>query len=454
MPTPFVDTDQIRADFAHAMAAMYQAEVPQYGKLVSLVEATNAATLAARPPLRAALDAAGELPRLSVERHGAIRVGTAAELNMLRRLFAVMGMHPVGYYDLSVAGVPVHSTGFRPIDAASLKRNPFRLFTSLLRLDLIDSQRLREQAARLLAARDIFTPTARQLIEQFEHDGGLDQDAAQRFVAAAIETFRWHSDACVDSACYQALRAEHPLVADIVCFRGPHINHLTPRTLDIDSAQAAMSDYAMTPKAIIEGPPPRNCPILLRQTSFKALDEPINFTDATAGQHSARFGEIEQRGVALTPAGRALYDSLIARAGRISKTLGNAHYQQELAAIFVDFPDTHAELLQRNLAFYRYSVIQPRVPASIARDDIPALVAAGCLRADPILYEDFLPVSAAGIFHSNLGDTPGSPSAHPKNHAQRQQLAAALGVPPLDEMALYDQTSHASWQLACQQLHH
>ncbi|KAK0332333.1 hypothetical protein LTR94_025312, partial [Friedmanniomyces endolithicus] len=38
--------------------------------------------------------------------------------------------------------------------------------------------------------------------------------------------------------------------------------------------------------------------------------------------------------------------------------------------------------------------------------DLPAevLVAAGLATADPIVYEDFLPVSAAGIFQSNLGD--------------------------------------------------
>ncbi|VFS86796.1 Uncharacterized protein conserved in bacteria [Kluyvera cryocrescens] len=57
---------------------------------------------------------ADELARLNVERHGAIRVGTAEELATLCRIFAIMGMQPVGYYDLSVAGVPVHSTAFSP----------------------------------------------------------------------------------------------------------------------------------------------------------------------------------------------------------------------------------------------------------------------------------------------------------------------------------------------------
>ncbi len=104
--------------------------------------------------------AANDLERLSVERHGAIRVGTAEELGMLARLFAVMGMAPVGYYDLAAAGVPVHSTAFRPIDSEALAINPFRLFTSLLRLELIEDEDLRERAAAILAERDIFTPVS------------------------------------------------------------------------------------------------------------------------------------------------------------------------------------------------------------------------------------------------------------------------------------------------------
>ena len=39
------------------------------------------------------------------------------------------------------------------------------------------------------------------------------------------------------------------------------------------------------------------------------------FAGEHKGTHTARFGEIEQRGVALTPKGRELYDSLLAKAG-------------------------------------------------------------------------------------------------------------------------------------------
>lgn len=121
-----ITADEIREQFSQAMSAMYQQEVPQYGTLLELVADVNLSVLENNPQLHEKMVNADELARLNVERHGAIRVGTAQELATLRRIFAIMGMYPVSYYDLSQAGVPVHSTAFRPIDDASLARNPFR----------------------------------------------------------------------------------------------------------------------------------------------------------------------------------------------------------------------------------------------------------------------------------------------------------------------------------------
>src|SRR5438874_7548929 len=138
MTARHANPDDIRDLFSRVMSDMYRAEVPQYGTLLELVADVNAEALRADSKMRARLEQSGEINRLSVERHGAIRLGTAQELFNIRRLFAVMGMHPVGYYDLSLAGVPVHSTAFRPIAEDALRRNPFRVFTSLLRLELIE----------------------------------------------------------------------------------------------------------------------------------------------------------------------------------------------------------------------------------------------------------------------------------------------------------------------------
>lgn len=430
-----VSTDEIRTRFSRAMSDMYRAEVPQYGTLVSLVAAVNAETLEADPALAAALAQTGDLARIAGERHGAIRLGTAAELSTMRRLLAVMGMVAVGYYDLSAAGVPVHATAFRPISDESLAANPFRLFTSLLRLELIADPALRAEAETILARRRIFTPGALAMIERFEHEGGLTDPEADRFVREALETFRWHGQATVDATTYDRLNRAHRLVADVVSFGGPHINHLTPRTLAIDAVQARMPAHGITPKDVIEGPPARATPILLRQTSFRALAEPVTFAGATApGSHTARFGEIEQRGLALTATGRALYDRLLAEA-RDADADAEADEADRLSNVFAAFPDDHETLRRERLGFFRYVFTgTPSAAPRAASMSIDDLVAAGHVQAFPIIYEDFLPVSAAGIFQSNLGGQAPQRYAAP---ASRAAFIAALEGELLDETNLY-----------------
>lgn len=458
--TCFVPSDEIRAQFASAMSAMYRDEVPQYGRLVDLVADVNAAALHRDPTL---LPGAGaETARLDVERHGAIRLGAPRELHTMRRLFAVMGMLPVGYYDLSAAGVPVHSTAFRPVTEAALRANPFRVFTSLLRLELIQDPELRDIAAEILWCRNIFTEAVLDLAAKVEADGGLGSDDAGRFVQEMLQTFRWHGASTVSRAQYQRLHDAHRLIADVVCFKGPHINHLTPRTLDIDAAQAEMLRRGLPAKEVIEGPPRRQVPILLRQTSFKALEERVRFADEASpsdarspGTHTARFGEIEQRGMALTRPGRALYDELLQRARQTNEQANRqagATYEATLSSVFRDFPDDLESIRRAGLGFFRFSLTQHGL-AAIGQGQggrgVDDLIAEGLVAAEPITYEDFLPVSAAGIFQSNLGDGGRHDGAA---REAREAFESALGTPVLDEIVLYEQAQAASLARVRQQL--
>jgi len=344
--------------------------------------------------------------------------------------------------------VPVHSTAFRAVHEAALQVSPFRVFTSLLRLELIEDLELRAFAQSVLDTRSIFTPAALNLIERAETQGGLTEQEADEFVEQALETFRWHHSATVTAEQYQQLSAQHRLIADVVAFKGPHINHLTPRTLDIDIVQAQMPAHGITPKAVIEGPPRRQCPILLRQTSFKALDEPIAFTDQheTRGSHSARFGEIEQRGAALTPKGRALYDRLLNAARDELKDFPNeanaARYNALMAQHFSEFPDTWEGMRQQDLAYFRYFTTgKTLAPDALKTSTLEALLSGGYLRIEPLVYEDFLPVSAAGIFQSNLG---GAAQAHYGEHSNQHAFEKALGRSTIDELTLYAECQQRS----------
>lgn len=447
--SPLVHPDELRTAFALAMSHMYKNEVPLYGNLVRIVQTGNNKVITNSTP--------DSLDRLTLERHGAIRLGKPEELHTVRRIFALLGMHAVGYYDLSVAGLPMHATCFRPINTASLAANPFRVFTTLLRPELIRSPTAHDLALQLLGRRNIFSQELLRMLDLANTQAGQFRvHQAEIFIREALRTFSWAPVAEATQTEYQVLRAEHPILADIASFRAAHINHLTPRTLDIDAAQAAMAAEGMPVKDRIEGPPRRRWPILLRQTSFLALEEKIQFkvrdndsesdeaddthnTGLVDGSHKARFGEIEERGAAVTPAGRALYDQLLERS---MHTVGDQKeaVDEALISTFRAYPDTWEELRKQELVYVKYC-FTGKLPLSrkydvVSPSTIESLIEDGVLETSPITYEDFLPFSAAGIFQSNMSQKPNALQVA-KLQPDVEGFEHALGCSIIDPDVLY-----------------
>lgn len=90
---------------------------------------------------------------------------------------------------------------------------------------------------------------------------------------------------------------------------------------------------------------------------------------------------------------------------------------------------------------WRFIAIAAIRSSAAAGEDLESLIARGAVIAEPIIYEDFLPVSAAGIFQSNLGgDTQQVGSGSPSQAAFEQ----ALGTTVIDEFALYQQLQQDS----------
>ena len=438
----------LRIKFSKALSQLYQAEVPRYKDLIDIVHSQNAITTSD-------LDDGGG--RLEIERHGAIRLGTPEELHTIRRIFCVMGMFPVGYYDLSSTGIPLHATAFRPITPDALASNPFRVFTTLLRVDMLNDQ-VQELVSSVMSKRELFSPKLFELLDHFESNGQTTEADEDSFVKEALKTFVFQPMASVTHEQYVRLKDEHPILADIAAFSTAHINHLTPRALNISTVQREMERLGIGAKSHVEGPPERQCPILLRQTSFMAVEEEILFpvgppvngcnSSVQRGVHRARFGEVEQRGVAVTFKGRELYNQLLEQAKTETATAkpGKSYYSI-LQQMFEAFPDDWESLRKRNLAFFHYEVAADSITSrSGAISNLDDLIAEGIVTYKPIVYEDFLPISAAGIFQSNLGGKldQGLPPA--SVGADRDGFIRALGVETLDEIKLYKEMQERSLQ--------
>ncbi|MPY82084.1 MAG: DUF1338 family protein [Actinophytocola sp.] len=438
---------QLRAEFARRLSEMHGSEVPAYTTLVDVSHEVNADVLRRHG---ADAERLGSISRVTAERHGAIRVGTPAELHQVARVFGAMGMHPVGFYDLrdaAASAVPVVSTAFRPIEPGELARNPFRVFTSMLTSAdprFFDAD-LRQRLENFLARRQLFPPELLELADRAQRYGELSEVDADRFLELAVGSFELSAEP-VDKAWYETLEQISAVAADIGGVTSTHINHLTPRVLDIDELYRRMSARGIEMIDAIQGPPAWRGPdVLLRQTSFRALAEPrsLRLPDGTVttGSLRVRFGEVEARGVALTRRGRALYDDLT---GQITQESADPDARRDDVARAVwqrGFPDSERGLIEQGLAYFTYHVNRrSERPSSRLRD----LLDQGVVRAEPIVYEDFLPASAAGIFQSNLNGAGTRDDAKDAAHYDRDWLAGAIGREIHDPFLLYERQQNDS----------
>ncbi|MGP4028676.1 2-oxoadipate dioxygenase/decarboxylase [Actinomadura sp. 3N407] len=443
---------QLRAAFARRLSEMYGREVPAYATLVDVSREVNADVL-----LRsgAAAERFGSVGRVTAERHGAIRVGTPAELNQVARIFGALGMEPVGFYDLREAAssaVPVVSTAFRPVEAGELARNPFRVFTSML--TPADSRffdpGLRRRLENFLARRRLFPPELLALADRAERDRELPEADAERFLHLAVRSFEL-SDEPVDQGWYETLERVSAVAADIGGVRSTHVNHLTPRVLDIDELYRRMTGRGIRMIDTIQGPPRWNGPdVLLRQTSFRALAEPrrMRGPDGTVstGALRVRFGEVEARGLALTRRGRARYDALLDEVDRRAAARPGVPRADTARAVWEEgLPSTERGLIEHGLAFFTYHLSGER-PAhgGPAPANVMDLLRQGWIRAEPIVYEDFLPRSAAGIFQSNLSGEGTRNTAREAIRYDLDWLAGAIGRHVHDPFALYERQQNDS----------
>ncbi|KUO17755.1 2-oxoadipate dioxygenase/decarboxylase [Streptomyces dysideae] len=464
---------QLRAAFAARLSDMYGREVPAYTTLVDVSREVNEDVLRAQGGDAERL---GSISRVTAERHGAIRVGTPAELAQVARVFGALGMRPVGFYDLreaAASAVPVVSTAFRPVDGEELARNPFRVFTSMLTPAdprFFDAG-LRARLETFLAGRELFPPELLALADRAEAERELPEEDAERFLQLAVAAFELSAEP-IDRAWYETLERVSAVAADIGGVRSTHINHLTPRVLDIDELYRRMTERGIEMIDTIQGPPRWQGPdLLLRQTSFRALAEPraLRAPDGsvTKGALRVRFGEVEARGIAVTREGRARYDRLLTLVdqqtalhpdggppARAKPGVGEDRAELARALWAEHIPGTEHDLAAQGLAYFTYSVVPDR-PRNGSRPPttLTDLVAQGWVRADPIVYEDFLPRSAAGIFQSNLTDAGSRDNDQQGAAYDSDWLSGAIDREVLDPYALYERQQNDSLAQVARELH-
>lgn len=462
-----------RKMLANQLSDMYAKEIPEYKQFTEIVKASNIAFLENNQHLKSY-----NKDRVLEEKHGAIRVSTPEEMRLFARIFKLLGMYPVEFYDLTSSGIPMIATAFRPIDD-SIEQSAFRMFTSMLHPDYIPDE-VKPEVEKILSERKNnpkFSPKLLALLNTAESKE-LNHLETTVFIKELIQVFKLETSKPIYFPLYKSLREKNDVYADNICV-GVNLNHLTPRAFDILDAQKRLIEAGVPMKdGGIEGPPIRKnaANIQLNQTSRKApgelimvtsdknilnlfysnkteyenlknnapiihmekdqsvkdylsfIDESLKTHKLVRIEHKARFGEIESRHVALTHDGEILYKKL--KAENIFES---------------DFPKTNEEMFEKNLAYYTVAVNPNRKSKNKpANADLAFLVKNQYVTLEPQTYEDFLAISAAGIFKSNLSNGVQNLQSTTKKNSNENRLLLekAIGAKILSrhDLALAEQT--------------
>ena len=256
---------------------------------------------------------------------------------------------------------------------------------------------------------------------------------------------------------YMKLHFKHVPLEEIAAYRKGAVGAADVARLAAElTATFAKPEYALSKlnhagyKDFTEGPS-EDTPVLLRQDAYKALTEPVEFSenDGTVVNttHTARFGEIEERGYACTPKGRKLYDECLAVADAAREKdpawpkRDMAGYEAAYAKPFAAFPKTLQELVVGGLVYARFAPTAKGIAAAksgaVKSANLWDLVRDGFADYEGLRYEDFLPVSAAGIFASNLQQYGTKSTAAVKPTYTQQQLEEILGKRIVDSTTVY-----------------
>jgi uncharacterized glyoxalase superfamily metalloenzyme YdcJ len=162
------------------------------------------------------------------------------------------------------------------------------------------------------------------------------------------------------------------------------------------------------------------------------------------GTLRVRFGEVEARGVAATVRGRAVYDRLTTETERAVHDTGGPVSAAQRADIAAELwnqrvPATEYGLALQDLAYFTFHVNpNKRRNGEEPGRSLQDLLQQGWIRPQPIVYEDFLPKSAAGIFQSNLTSDGHKDTAKSTTALDAEWMAGVLNRPLHDPYELYD----------------
>lgn len=389
----------LRTEIVSQILSVFEKNIPIYKEMMAVADTINQKA------------GAIEAERLGRIMHAAIRCANPEELQMIRRIFALMANSPVNYYDLREK-VSVQSTAFRPITRIEINLNGFRVFCSMLDMECIGKEH-RTFVQSIIDRRSLFSSKLVELVEIGEEQGGFDKTQAESFVQECVTLFTRPDEALISFDEYKQLKSINKVVAQVLVCNALAFNHLTPSVASVPEAHAEMVKRGIKAIKVYQGPV--GLDVILRQTSCLAPAVMLQFPNGdgtfTEAEYQETFVEFEERQQALTPVGRLLFEQMYS-SGKQCLLMGEddegyaEHYYTTMNSALLAFPRDLIGLWKKGYAYFTFKATKSGLShpvRELADMSFDELIEKGFIELIPQIYEDFYGPAATNIFNSNIG---------------------------------------------------
>lgn len=382
----WVESDEIRLKYVQMISDLFHSRYSVYGVVFDIVRDVNNMALIQNASLYDEMVKKGQKQTFSQELSAHYILFNPGDLGIIRRIFAVMGLYPVGFYNLDLNGKSLASTLFKPLNKIALKQQPFRITVSLANQSFDNECEQHNVPKNRLDLSEKFLG----LLQKFEKYSALNELDVHYFIQELQENL--HKPDYDMQCCEQRpFRSSMNQIRESIMIRSTSL-----ACLNLPKVIEELKHFDLYAIDDLDGPSDRKHPLLFNKMNINLRSKhPDHQKSDSDNQNIPVFTiQLEQRGLALTAKGHQFFKSILSNLkSRLEPRtrLSLVQKRKLMNQVFKRFPDSSYSLYRKGLAYFTFSV-NPEIEIIDDRywteEDLPRLIRSKRILLTPLIFED------------------------------------------------------------------
>lgn len=378
-----VNSDELRSRYIKMVNDHFYIKNHEFAIISDVIKDINNIELIKSPILLEKLRKQGERDFYIEELEVHYKIRNKIDLSIVRQIFAVLGLFPVGFILQGSLQNPVPCTLFRPINNSNTKKHYIRVKLSYA-YDLKSFKKTSKEEVDIPKAAKS-CQKLKQFLDRFQKDSYFIDSDVELFLKEVIDFLHpeFNTSIIDQEVCNSGMRDSNSICE----IRFP--------TLSLSRTLSMISKYKFDIDYKVNLPEGRKHPLLYNLANI-FLKSTNNHLYQTKVEPDALLNiQLVQRGIALTPKGKSQYSKTLAEIfseqNQYNKKIDNL--QRSINRNFRKFPDSTSQLYQEGLAYF-YFKLKPDMHLlnykNWSKEDLSDLIHSNHIDVLPIMFDGLL----------------------------------------------------------------